>query len=69
MKNQVTVDELKSRDSFIVGISDYELSNKYDYKIQVQSGEYTEILIIIVFQLIAYYLSVEKCINADFPRD
>ena len=67
-KNQMTLDELKSRGAYVIGISDVELSNTYDNKIKVPTGGYSEILFTVVMQLIAYYLAMEKGINADFPR-
>lgn len=69
VRNQGVFDELKSRGAMVIGISDCELSNNYDYKIRIPSGGYTELLMNTVLQLIAYYLSVEKGINPDYPRN
>ena len=69
VRNQGVFDELKSRNALVIGISDCELSNNYDYRIRVPSGGYTELLMNTVLQLIAYYLSVEKGINPDYPRN
>ena len=68
VRNQGILDELKSRDACVIGISDVELSDKYDYKIKIPLGSHTEITSTIVLQLISYYLSVEKGINPDYPR-
>jgi glucosamine--fructose-6-phosphate aminotransferase (isomerizing) len=69
VRNQGVFDELKSRDALVIGISDCELSEAYDYRIRVPTGGYTEILMNVVLQLIAYYLSLEKGINPDYPRN
>lgn len=69
VRNQGVFDELKSRGAVVIGISDYELSDAYDYKIRVPTCGYTELLTNVVLQLIAYYLSVEKGINPDYPRN
>ena len=69
VRNQGVFDELKSRGAMVIGVSDSELCNAYDFKIRVPSGGYTELLMNTVLQLIAYYLSVEKGINPDYPRN
>lgn len=69
IRNQGVFDELKSRGALVIGISDCELSDAYDYKIRVPTCGYTELLMNVVLQLIAYYLSVEKGINPDYPRN
>jgi glucosamine--fructose-6-phosphate aminotransferase (isomerizing) len=69
VRNQGVFDELKSRGALVIGVSDYELSDAYDYRIRVPTGGYTELLTNVVLQLIAYYLSVEKGINPDYPRN
>ena len=69
IRNQGVFDELKSRGAVVIGISDCELSDDYDYKIRVPTCGYTELLTNVVLQLIAYYLSVEKGINPDYPRN
>jgi glucosamine--fructose-6-phosphate aminotransferase (isomerizing) len=69
VRNQGVFDELKSRGALVIGISDCELSDAYDYRIQVPTGGYTELLTNVVLQLIAYYLSLEKGINPDYPRN
>ena len=69
VRNQGVFDELKSRGAVVIGVSDCELSDAYDYRIRVSTGGYTELLMNVVLQLIAYYLSVEKGINPDYPRN
>ena len=68
-RNQAIHDELKSRDAIIIGVSDRELPETYDFSLIVPANGYTEILMTILTQLIAYYLSVEKGINPDYPRN
>lgn len=68
-RNQSTLDELKSRGAYVIGISDVALGEKYDKIIKIPQGSYTEILITIVLQLISYYLSIEKGIDPDYPRN
>jgi glucosamine--fructose-6-phosphate aminotransferase (isomerizing) len=68
-RNQGVLDELKSRDAMVIGISDGDLSDKYDYRIQIPQCGYLEILTNVVLQMIAYYLSIEKGINPDYPRN
>jgi glucosamine--fructose-6-phosphate aminotransferase (isomerizing) len=69
VRNQGVFDELKSRGAVVIGVSDCELSGAYDYRIRVPTDGYTELLMNVVLQLIAYYLSVEKGINPDYPRN
>lgn len=69
IRNQGTFDELKSRDSFVIGISDKELDETYDKKILIPKGSYFEITSCVALQLISYYLSIKKGINPDFPRN
>lgn len=68
MRNQSTLDELKARGAYVIGISDTELSDKYDVKIKISKNSFSEITSIIPLQLIAYYLSVLKNIDPDRPR-
>jgi glucosamine--fructose-6-phosphate aminotransferase (isomerizing) len=69
VRNQGILDELKSRGSYVIGISNVELSDKYDKKIIVPKDSYLEITFCVVLQLISYYLSIKKGINPDFPRN
>lgn len=68
VRNQGILDELKGRDAFVIGISDANLSDKYDVQFEIPSGSYTEITSVVVLQLIAYYLGIQKGINVDFPK-
>lgn len=67
IKNKTTLNELKSRDAYVIGISDKDMTG-FDKFIKLPSNGYTEILSTIPLQLIAYYLSINKNINPDFPR-
>lgn len=69
VRNQGILDELKSRGAYVIGISDAELSNNYDKKISIPQESFYEITSCIILQLIAYYLSIKKGINPDFPRN
>lgn len=69
IRNQGVLDELKSRNSYVIGISNKKLNDKYDESIIVPEHSYTEITMSVTLQLIAYYLSVNKKINPDFPRN
>lgn len=69
VRNQGILDELKSRGAYVIGISNVELSDKFDKKIIVPKNSYLEITFCITLQLISYYLSIYKGINPDFPRN
>ncbi|ATZ80953.1 glutamine-fructose-6-phosphate transaminase [Bodo saltans virus] len=68
-RNQGIFDELKARGAYVIGISNIHLDDKYDDKIYIQNDSYLEITICVVLQLIAYYLSIKKGINPDFPKN
>ena len=67
-RNKGILDELKSRGSYVIGISDKKLSDQFDELLLIPENSYTEICSTIILQLIAYYLAIEKNINPDFPR-
>ena len=69
VRNQGILDELKSRRAYVIGISNVELNDKYDHGIIVPKDSYLEITFCVILQLIAYYLSIKKGINPDFPRN
>jgi glucosamine--fructose-6-phosphate aminotransferase (isomerizing) len=69
VRNQSILDELKGRDAFVIGISDVNLSDKYNMKFEIPSGSYAEITSVVILQMIAYYLGVQKGINVDYPRN
>jgi glutamine---fructose-6-phosphate transaminase (isomerizing) len=67
-RSQGTYEELKSRDAFVIGISDRELHSGYDYGLIIPKNSYFEILATIPMQLIGYHLACEKGHNPDFLR-
>lgn len=70
VRNQGIMEEIKSRKSFIIAITDSPVSKKYDMIIQIPHNKhYQNILSNIPMQLIAYYLALEKGHNPDFPRN
>jgi glutamine---fructose-6-phosphate transaminase (isomerizing) len=69
VRNQGILDELKSRGAYVIGISDNDLNDKYNKKLIVPNGSYIEITFVVILQLISYYLSINKNINPDFPKN
>lgn len=69
VRNLGILDELKSRGSYVIGISNTELSDKFNETFIVPENSYLEITFCVVLQLISYYLSISKEINPDFPRN
>ena len=69
-KNSSIVEEIKSRNAFVIGISDVILSDIFDISIQIPSnGILTDLLCIIPMQLIAYHMAIIKKHNPDMPRN
>ena len=70
-RNQNIANEVKSRDGYVIGISDKNLDTElYDVTIKIPSNEYMkDLLAIIPLQIIAYKLSLCKGINPDKPRN
>lgn len=68
IRNKGILDELKSRESYVIGISDEKISEKFDELLIIPNNSYTEICTTVILQMIAYYLAIEKNINPDFPR-
>lgn len=68
VRNQGTFEELKSREAIVIGVSDTELSDRYDFKLKIPKNSFFELLSIIPLQLIGYYLALEKGHNPDFLR-
>ena len=64
-------EEVHSRNSPIIIISNYDfITNKECIKIKVsKNNSYSSLLGIIPIQLLAYYLSVNKNINPDIPKN
>ena len=68
--NISTVNEIKSRDAKVIGISN-KSSPSYDYWIELPMihKDFYPLIEIISLQLIAYYLSIEKGIDPDYPKN
>ena len=78
---QVVYDELVAREATVITVgselrrSDGSLgpfgpfTSNNDFHIQLPSSGHTEVLATIMLQLISYYLSIEKGINPDYPRN
>ena len=68
--NISTVNEIKSRNAKVIGISDKPSPN-YDYWIEIPviRKDFYPLIEIISLQLIAYYLSIEKGIDPDYPKN
>ena len=65
-------DELKAREATVITIGTIgpvDLKDCDDYNIKLSETGHTEVLATIMLQLIAYYLSIEKGINPDYPRN
>lgn len=61
--------EMKARGGYIIGVS-YKPHEIFDYYIEVEDAEEATIIPNIVFaQLLAYYLTVEKGLDPDKPRN
>lgn len=61
--------EMKARGGYIIGIS-HKPHEVFDYYIEVpDAAEATIIPNVIVAQLLAYYLTIEKGLNPDMPRN
>lgn len=68
-RNNSVGDELKSREAFVIAISDKQSQNKYNINITVpKNSPCFGILASVCMQLIAYHLSVLKGNNCDKPR-
>ena len=69
-RNQNTVEEVKSRDAFVISISDKNLTTtKSDIKILITANKtFCSLLAVIPLQLIAYELALLKGHNPDFPK-
>jgi glucosamine--fructose-6-phosphate aminotransferase (isomerizing) len=63
-------DELKARDATVITIGTIgTIAPLDDFNIKLSETGHTEVLATIMLQLIAYYLSIEKGINPDYPRN
>lgn len=69
-KNSSIVEEIKSRNAFVIGISNVNLSDIFDISVIIPSnGLFSDLLCIIPLQLIAYYMAIIKKHNPDMPRN
>jgi len=69
-KNQGVCEEIKARDSYVIGISDIKLNEKYDRQIIVPKNEtFRELLAVMPMQLIAYHISLAKGMDPDKPAN
>lgn len=68
-RNNSVGDELKSRQAFVIAISDKPSQNNYNINITIsKNSPYFGILASVCMQLIAYHLSILKGNNCDRPR-
>lgn len=69
-KNDNICEELKSRGAYVIGISDADLSSRYDVKIRLPKNDYfVGLLSTIVLQMVAYELACYKGYNPDMPKN
>ena len=68
--NISTVNEIKSRDAKVIGISN-KPNPSYDYWIKIPTvhKDFYPLVEIVSLQLLAYYLSLEKGIDPDYPKN
>lgn len=66
-----TIEEIKSRDGFVIVISNHPINKKLvDYHVEIScDSELISILYTLIFQLTSYYLSLLKGNNPDYPRN
>lgn len=70
IRNKGIIDELLSRKSYVIGITNNDTKiDGLNNQLIVPNESYLEITFCIVLQLIAYYLAIKKGINPDFPRN
>lgn len=71
LRNDSVVEELKSRESFVIGISDIDLlKQKYNMSCKIISDKYFgDYFPALLFQLISYELGILKKTNPDFPKN
>lgn len=69
-KNQGVCEEIKSRETPLIGISDINLGSHYTIQCTVQKNNtFRDLLCVIPLQLIAYKLALLKGTNPDFPKN
>lgn len=71
VKNTNVLAEVKSREAFVIGVSDSDISElDYDLKIKIcQNESFKGLLSVVPLQLIAYELAIMKGHNPDFPKN
>ena len=69
-ETKTSISEIKTRGAKVIGISDKN-DNMYDYWIKIPTvlESVFPLIEIIPIQLFAYYLSIEKDIDPDYPRN
>jgi glucosamine--fructose-6-phosphate aminotransferase (isomerizing) len=69
-KNLSIIEEVKSRNAYVIVITDNIRTDKADIIIRIpRNNKFSELLSIIPMQLIAYELSILKGHDPDFPRN
>jgi glucosamine--fructose-6-phosphate aminotransferase (isomerizing) len=69
-KNQGVCEEIRSRETPIIGVSDINLGQHYIIRFNVQKNNtFRDLLCVIPLQLIAYKIAVLKGTNPDFPKN
>ena len=69
-RNSGIANELKSRNAYLIGISDIDIDSKYDVQIKVPNNDtFVGLLSNMVQQLISYELAILKGHNPDYPRN
>jgi len=69
-KNQGICEEIRSRDTPVIGISDNNLGQHYVIQLIVQKNNtFKDLLCVIPLQMIAYKVAVLKGTNPDFPKN
>ena len=62
-------EEIKSRNAPIIFISDKNIDYIENKIIVENNGLFSDLLSVIPLQVLAYYLSIKRNINPDFPRN
>jgi glucosamine--fructose-6-phosphate aminotransferase (isomerizing) len=69
-KNNIIIEEIKSRNAFIIGISDSQLNEMCDIFIKIPTNNtFSSLLSVIPLQLISYEIALIKKHNPDYPRN
>ena len=62
-------EEIKSRNAPIIFISDKKVSNVENLVLVETNPIFAHLLTVIPLQIMSYYLSINKNLNPDFPRN